>query len=155
MGIPIVSIPMHISNLPWESQLIPFSCTYLIWRQLAELHLDPMLEWKQIHLRQKYCNHIICLVQQLRSRFKLCSIKLWKNRCNRNSSDRWGKLSYFRAVSISSCYGQIGSSETEHSVSPLHGCGIDCQPTSDSCVRRRHSGAILRHFYSLLLTELR
>ena len=36
----------------------------------------------------------------------------------------------------------------EHSVSPLHECGIDCQPTSDSCVRRRHSGAILRHFYS-------
>ena len=31
---------------------------------------------------------------------------------------------------------------------------IDCQLTSDSCVRRRHSGAILRHFYSLLLTEL-
>ena len=51
--------------------------------------------------------------------------------------------------------GQIGSSEKEHSVSPLHECGIDCQPTSDSCVRRRHSGAILRHFYSLLLTELR
>ena len=25
----------------------------------------------------------------------------------------------------------------------------------DSCIRRRHSGAILRHFYSLLLTELR
>jgi len=25
----------------------------------------------------------------------------------------------------------------------------------DSCVRCRHSGAILRHFYSLLLTELR
>jgi len=47
----------------------------------------------------------------------------------------------------------IGSSETEHSVSPLHECGIDCQPTSDSCVRRRHLGAILRHFYSLLLTE--
>ena len=60
-----------------------------------------------------------------------------------------------RAVAISSCHGQIGSSETEHSVSPLHECGIDCQPTSDSCVRRRHSGAILRHFYSLLLTELR
>jgi len=37
----------------------------------------------------------------------------------------------------------------------LHECGIDCQPTSDSCVRRRHSGAILRHFYLLLLTELR
>jgi len=53
------------------------------------------------------------------------------------------------------CHGQIGSSETEHSVSPLRECGIDCQPTSDSCVRRRHSGAILRHFYSLLLTELR
>jgi len=29
------------------------------------------------------------------------------------------------------------------------------EPTSDSCVRRRHSGAILRHFYLLLLTELR
>jgi len=42
----------------------------------------------------------------------------------------------------------------QHSVSPLHECGIDCQLTSDSCVRRRHSGAILRHFYSLLLTEL-
>ena len=56
---------------------------------------------------------------------------------------------------ISSCHGQIGSLETEHSVSPLHECGIDCQPTSDSCVRRRHSSAILRHFYSLLLTELR
>ena len=42
---------------------------------------------------------------------------------------------------------RIGSSETEHSVSPLHECGIDCQPTSDSCVRRRHSSAILRHFY--------
>ena len=40
-------------------------------------------------------------------------------------------------------------------ITPLHECGIDCQPTSDSCVRRRHSGAILRHFYSLLLTELR
>ena len=62
-----------------------------------------------------------------------------------------------RAVAISSCHGQIGSSETEHSVSPLHECGIDCQPTSesDSCVRRRHPGAILRHFYLLLLTELR
>ena len=60
-----------------------------------------------------------------------------------------------QAVAISSCHGQIGSSETEHSVSPLHEFGIDCQPTSDSCVRRRHSGAILRHFYSLLLTELR
>jgi len=56
---------------------------------------------------------------------------------------------------LRTCHGQIGSSETEHSVSPLHECGIDCQPTSDSCVRRRHSGAILRHFYSLLLTELR
>ena len=55
---------------------------------------------------------------------------------------------------LRTCHGQIGSSETEHSVSPLHECGVDCQPTSDSCVRRRHSGAILRHFYSLLLTDI-
>ena len=31
-----------------------------------------------------------------------------------------------------------------HPVSPLRECGIDCQPTSDSSVRRRHSGAILK-----------
>ena len=72
-----------------------------------------------------------------------------------NSSELLPTISEQRAVAISSCHGQIGSSETEHSVSPLHECGIDCQPTSDSCVRRIHSGAILRHFYLLLLTELR
>jgi len=32
---------------------------------------------------------------------------------------------------------------------------VNCVNCVDSCVRRRHSGAILRHFYSLLLTELR
>jgi len=58
-------------------------------------------------------------------------------------------------VAISSCHEQIGSLETEHLGSPLHECGIDWQPTSDSCIRCRHSGAVLRHFYSLLLTELR
>ena len=43
----------------------------------------------------------------------------------------------------------------EHSASQLLERGIDCHPTSDSCVRRSHSGAISRHFYSLFLTELR
>jgi len=44
--------------------------------------------------------------------------------------------------------GPIGSSEIEH-VSLLLERGINYHPTSDSCVRRRHSGAISRHFYSL------
>ena len=59
-----------------------------------------------------------------------------------------------QAVAISSCRGPIGSSETEHSASQLLERGIDCHPTSDSCVRRRHSGAISKHFYSLFLIEL-
>ena len=59
-----------------------------------------------------------------------------------------------RTSSRGSCYGPIVSSDTEHSASQLLERGIDCHPTSDSCVRHRHSGAISRHFYSLFLTEL-
>ena len=71
---------------------------------------------------------------------------------------RLAQTCFFHLRWLRSLRRQLGrdvSSETEHSVSPHHECGIDCQPTSDSCVRRRHSGAILRHFYLLLLTELR
>ena len=61
--------------------------------------------------------------------------------------------SQLQAVATSSCHGPIGIFETEHSASQLLERGIDCHRTWDSCVRRRHSGAISRHLCSLLLSS--
>jgi len=64
--------------------------------------------------------------------------------------NRYNKLTDCRV-----CSNALIDLKTEHSALQLLERGIDCHPTSDSCVRCRHSGAISRHFYSLFLTELR